>query len=387
MSTLKVNTISNNGTETDTPQGFTIAGNSIVQGYTESASEPSAEPNEGDIWWDTTNSVIKRYINGIWRTITTGASSSDVWGGTRGFTFAGTTNGNSATRNNSIHYFDTTSAGNAVDFGDLTQQVRSHACAGSSTRQLRFGGYVASADAAPGSTYRSNVIDYITCATTGNAVDFGDTLSGVGLAAAASDGTYAIQVGGNRTSTSGISNQMEYVTIATPGNSTDFGDLGAVMQYNTCTNDRTRGISAAGYNKVNTIEYFTMSTPSNAQDFGDLLGEFHHANVGIVSNDTRGLIMGGMEGANNDLRNHIEYITIQTTGNATDFGDLTEAKAYHSGCSNESGDKGFSIGGSLSSGQSNVIEVVTISTTGNATDFGDGLNTYMQGAGASGNAS
>ena len=314
----------------------------------------------------------------------------DVWGGSRGFTFAGTTNGNNATRNNSIHYFDTITPGNAIDFGDLTQQVRSHACAGSSTRQLRFGGYVASGDAAPGSTYRSNVIDYITCATTGNAVDFGDTLSGVGLAAAAADGTYAIQVGGNRTSTSGISNQMEYVTIATPGNSINFGDLNAVagVQYNTCTNDKTRGISAAGYNKINTIEYFTMATPSNAQDFGDLLGEFHHANVGTISNDTRGLIMGGMEGANNDLRNNIEYITFQTTGNATDFGDLTEAKAYHSGCSNETGDKGFSIGGSINTGlgQSNVIEVVTISTAGNATDFGDGLTNYMQSAGASGNA-
>ena len=37
---------------------------------------------------------------------------------------------------------------------------------------------------------------------------------------------------------------------------------------------------------------------------------------------TRGLVGGGYDSAN---RNDINYITIDTTGNAIDFGDLTEA--------------------------------------------------------------
>ena len=63
------------------------------------------------------------------------------------------------------------------------------------------------------------------------------------------------------------------------------------------------------------------------------------------------------------------------------------ARAYFACCSNETGDKGFAIGGQIiSAGKTDSIEVVTISTAGNAVDFGDGLNNMMQNSGASGNA-
>ena len=85
------------------------------------------------------------------------------------------------------------------------------------------------------------------------------------------------------------------------------------------------------------------------------------------SSTTRGVFATGHSG---NPVNSIEYITIQTTGNGTDFGDLTEARNKSSGAS--SGTRGvFGGGQNTSAAHSNVIDYITIDTTGNATDFGD----------------
>jgi hypothetical protein len=56
--------------------------------------------------------------------------------------------------------------------------------------------------------------------------------------------------------------------------------------------------------------------------------------LGAASSSSRGLFAGGFSGVYN---NTIEYITISTTGNSLDFGDLTVASAYVAGCSNAHG--------------------------------------------------
>jgi len=63
-------------------------------------------------------------------------------------------------------------------------------------------------------------------------------------------------------------------------------------------------------------------------------------------------------------------VTIATTGNATDFGDLTAARRYVAGASSET--RGVFAGGQNdASANQNVIDYVTIASAGNATDFGD----------------
>jgi hypothetical protein len=79
--------------------------------------------------------------------------------------------------------------------------------------------------------------------------------------------------------------------------------------------------------------------------------------------------------------NVIQYVTIDTAGNATDFGDLTLVRNAFAGTSN--GIRGVFAGGSSAS-TSNVIDYVTIATTGNATDFGDLTLVRSQLAGCSG---
>lgn len=69
MSTLKTNLVKNDGSAVDLPNGaFSIGGNSILQGYTESATEP-ASPSTGDFWWDSTNEVLYQYLNGEFKEI------------------------------------------------------------------------------------------------------------------------------------------------------------------------------------------------------------------------------------------------------------------------------------------------------------------------------
>ena len=81
--------------------------------------------------------------------------------------------------------------------------------------------------------------------------------------------------------------------------------------------------------------------------------------------------------------NDIDFITIATTGNATDFGDLISARGRP--CAAASSTRGITQGGTNPSGSLNSIEFVEIATTGNAVDFGDGNGSGNSGAAACSN--
>ena len=75
-----------------------------------------------------------------------------------------------------------------------------------------------------------------------------------------------------------------------------------------------------------------MDTTGNATDFGDL--PTITLACGAVSNLTRGVWTGGYN-SSWQLINAMEYITIASTGNASDFGDLTVARHSPYGCSGD----------------------------------------------------
>jgi hypothetical protein len=125
----------------------------------------------------------------------------------------------------------------------------------------------------------------------------------------------------------------------------------------------SRGVFA-GHRVYHTdIEYVTIATNGNGTDFGDLteVASSH----GGGSNTTRG-IFGYSNTSGNAQSNVMVYITIATPGNATDFGDGTIARQDRGGASN--GTRYVQAGGYAAYNQ---IDYVAISTTGNATDFGD----------------
>jgi len=258
-----------------------------------------------------------------------------------------------------IDYIDITSTGNASDFGNLSDGVYGAMSVSSATRAVASGGY----DGAN----RLNVIQYVTIANTGNTTDFGDLSTGSEQGTGTGSSIRGLFQIGVQTNGDYV-NTVEYITIASTGNATDFGDRTGEIAYgqDSAVSSPTRGIFSAGYDLVsgsaNIIDYVTISSTGNATDFGDLtVARF---GAGGASSSTRGVIGGG-----SGPSNVMDYITIASTGNATDFGNLTVAPIYVSGTSN--GTRGVFGGGESGGAFLNVIGYITIASTGDATDFGN----------------
>lgn len=139
---------------------------------------------------------------------------------------------------------------------------------------------------------------------------------------------------------------------------------------NTEDRGRGRGVFGGGYTPsgptnimVNTIEYVQIQTLGNAIDFGDL--SVTRLYNGACSSSTRALFGGGYAQGAGGSRNIIDYITIAATGNAIDFGDLQTSQHSRGSCSSST--RGIWASGSVN----NQIDYVTIASTGNAIDFGD----------------
>lgn len=362
MSILKVNALNNGGSAIDLPNSFKLGGNPIEQGYTSSATEPTS-PNKGDLWWDSANAKLYQYINSEFKELTLGVSA--IWYGDRGL-FAGKVTGND------IDYVDITTTGNAADFGDLATSAPYFGSVSDATYGVMGGGQWS------GMSYYSNVLQYVTISTTGNAADFGDLTRGVRKLSACGDGIYGVFSGGEISG--GRDNILDYITIETTGNAADFGDMLANIQQTTACGNATYGVFAGGYTTTftNVIQYITIATPGNSQDFGDLTSS--NNNWAGLSDDTRGLFAGGSS-------NVIDYITVSTPANASDFGDQITFNAGYSqtgmmACANST--RGV-WGGGFANGEYNTIQYVTIQTLGNAADFGDLTSAkYNQNGGLSG---
>ena len=126
---------------------------------------------------------------------------------------------------------------------------------------------------------------------------------------------------------------------------------------------------AGGYNPgtVGEMDYVTIASTGDAKDFGDLITPTHR--LGGCSSAIRGLFFGG--GGAPSITNTISYITIATTGNIQDFGDLVQAQEFTSGTSSST--RGVKVGGSDPSpgpySPVGTIEYFEIATTGNAQEI------------------
>ena len=262
-----------------------------------------------------------------------------------------------------MDYITISSTGNATDFGDLPAGRYNHArdnCSSSTRGIASAGGLNTNNDST------DNVINYITIASTGDAQDFGNLDASRHSAVQLSNDTRGIFGGGNESGGAGVDNVIQYITIASTGNASDFGDVSVAKYSMSSLAGTTRGIFAGGLNssnsRLNVIEYITIGSTGNATDFGDLT--LVSTQGSACCNNTRGLF--GIGASNSGTLNNIDYITIASTGNASDFGDLTVERKYLSGTSG--GDRGVFGGGGTSG---DVIDYVTITSTGNATDFGN----------------
>jgi len=135
-----------------------------------------------------------------------------------------------------------------------------------------------------------------------------------------------------------------------------------------------RGVFSGGsevegdQNFTNSIEYISIASTGNSTDFGNLLAPVRQ--LTSVASSTRGVMLGGAPVGSN-AQNTIQYITIATTGNSLDFGDIASGGASSSSaCS--SGTRGVQGGGYPLSGYTiqSAMTYITIASAGNTSSFG-----------------
>ena len=337
-----------------------------------STAERPSSPPPGMLRFNTDIGRLEVWRNDHWATIlgespnlgNQNVTNSAGGTGTRAV-FAG---GYNAGNKDHIDYVTVDTLGNAQDFGDLASSKLSPAGYSSRVFGYSSGGGPNAVDT-----------DRFTIASTGDATDVGDLSVGRGYCMGLSNSTRGIICGGNNPSNPTGTNIIDYHSLAEGGTAQDFGNLTNANLAPATLANSVRGISAGGQltpNYYANIDYITISTTGNGQDFGDL-NQGRSQFACCFSNSTRGVIGGGIiSPAPSTPIGWSEFITIASLGDAQDFGDLSRTNNRHaaSACSST---RGVFAGGDPHGSpypKSNEIDFLTIPTTGDSLDFGDLAN-------------
>ena len=312
---------------------------------------------EGAIRYNTDSNKMELWNGQKWMIVSTTHQASPISG--RGIWGGGLQGPNASPYStNIIDMITIQTKGDAVDFGDTTLLKGQSSGCGDRTRGLFIGGYWPSA---------TNNIDFITFATQGNSQDFGDTNEEVGKRGAFNNSTRGVVGGGGQDAPSpyGTTNVTEFITIQTTGNAQDFGDLTVARDRTAGAASPTRGVIFQGYSAPSpqsVFDFFTTASTGNAIDFGD---PTQAASMGdATANNIKGLYFGG----GNPGVTTIEEITFSTTGNAVVFGDMPLGGRGGGGAADSTR---AVMGRGISDTNENNLFYVTIATRGNAVDFGD----------------
>ena len=218
-----------------------------------------------------------------------------------------------------IEYITIASQGNTIDFGDMYNGRGAAASFSSSTRGIWAGGRSPSTS--------QNTIDYVEIPTLGDAKDFGDLRSAKQWVTGCSSPTRGIIGGGEGPAYPSPSrtSDIEYVSIASKGNAVLFGQLTTVTGNPGGFSNSVRGFFAGGEPTTwKKIDVINIASTGNAVHFGDL--RQGRIVVNGTASQTRGFIIGGRYEPSAVYVNAIEYVEIASSGNAVDWGDLTVAR-------------------------------------------------------------
>ena len=217
---------------------------------------------------------------------------------------------------NVIEKITISSTGNGSDFGDASTACARHPYSGGNKTRGVYGG--------GGTPSNTDQLEYITIQSEGNGVDFGNTVrSGQFRRGNAGSTTRGVIMGNynpadpNKDGHSNL-NYIEFITFATAGNALDFGDLTGTLSDATSTSNCIRALRIGKWPTADVCDYVTIATLGDAIDFGDMNVAAYH--TAAASNPTRAVKLGGNEASGQT--NACEFFTIMTTGNGQDFGDL-----------------------------------------------------------------
>jgi len=249
-----------------------------------------------------------------------------------------------------LEYFD----------GDVWMQVHTfNPDLNGGARGLFCGGYT------PGSTNR---IDYVTIPTAGNAIDFGDlSHSGTNTKSAAASSTRGVAFGGG-TEPNAQTNAIDYFEIGIIGKTAgSFGNLDTAKRGTTSLASATRAVCCGGRTPTvqAVMEYVTIASTGSQDDFGDITVRASDCtSMTSGASPTRGLMTGGV---GSPTATEISFITIASKGNDQEFGDLTVGSNGRQGCSN-------SIKLVQKIRSSTTMESVQFATKGDSVAFGESEN-------------
>ena len=301
--------------------------------------------------------------------------------------FAGGYTPSSPNASNVMDFVEVATLGDAVDFGDLARSGSTGSTSNSTRGVFNYGDV-------PNSIVE---MDYTIISSGGGVADFGD-LSFITRDGpfGAGDNTRGI-LGGSAGSASNMGGQpgrgvnfIDFITFATTGNSLRFGELTVARRGLSACSSPTRTVWGGGYikpqNHTQTIDFVTTQTQGNATKFGELT--VSRGQMGAVSSPTRGVWFGGSiygpDAPAYTIYNVIDFITIASEGNATDFGDTRYATSgvHFTTATGSNSIRGLFAGGSRPAIVTE-IQSITIASTGDASDFGDLSASKYNGAGAS----
>ena len=315
----------------------------------------------GAVRYNTDSNKMEVYIGSAWMEVA--VSTPNLDGGARGLIMGGYSpgSGDAESRVNVIESVVISTFGNSVDFGDLTVRRSDSGSGASRTRGVCTGGF--------GSGFSpnyGNLIDYVTIAQQGNALDFGDLTNNRTAFAALSNQTRMVIGNGSVLAVPHANTTMDFITIASTGNAVDFGDSTNTSRGKHTTGSATRGLFAGGHSATNVIDFIQIHTTGDAVDFGDLSGNAAFGECGY-GNGVRGVLSSG-SGSPNYLISALTFVNIPTTGNSSDYGELTTTKQVATSFSNKTRGLHCASGYPANSTQ---IDASSIQTGGKAVDFGD----------------
>lgn len=273
---------------------------------------------------------------------------------------------------NVIQKFPFASDSNSTDVGDLTNTRT-----GATGQSSDVSGYTSGGLTFP-PAFR-NTTDKFPFATDTDATDVGNlTVARVDSAGQSSSahgytsgGTYDAPPSPNPSPI----NTIDKFPFSVDINSTDVGDLSELRELGTAgQSSRTHGYSTGGRLnppisvRLTTIDKFPFATDTNASDVGDLT-QARERQAG-QSSEVSGYTSGGFAPPDSNV---IDKFPFATDTNATDVGDLTQARDLV--CGQSSTLSGYTSGGN------NRIDKFPFATDGNATDVGDLLSTVQRPAG------
>ena len=323
-------------------------------------SLPPVEIPLGAMRFNSDSQKLEYWNGGAWFQIHTLDLTTN--GGTRGLLSGGYENSPTNAGSNQIQYITVETQGNSIDFGDMCYGARNPSSLASSTRAITCGGINSGGS-------HVNTINASTFASTGSNLDFGDMSAARSRSGAVSNGVRGVFMGGAKQGSPGYDSRIDYITIASTGNAVDSTfDVANNGQYGCSFNSHTRGFFGCTNADLDAMEYITIASLGNGVEFTSSFvtgnGDFEYRSGS--SSATRGFVAGGYDEPAHT--SEILSMEMASLGRAVEFGDLTTPGGTNEG----TGSKIRMITWNrYSSAHQDVIDYFNAATRGNAVDFGD----------------